>query len=56
MGQKVKTLVDGLENAGRKTITWDGTDESGGRVATGVYFYRMQAGDFTQSKKMVLMK
>jgi flagellar hook assembly protein FlgD len=56
MGQKVKTLVDGLQNAGRRTMTWDGTDDSGRRVATGVYFYRIQAADFTQSKKMVLMK
>lgn len=34
IGQKVRTLVDGLQNAGRKTITWDRTDETGGRNYT----------------------
>jgi len=55
-GQKVKTLVDGFEAAGHKTVIWDGKNEKGEQVASGVYFYRLEAGDFTATKKMVLLR
>ena len=56
LGQKVKTLVDKHEAAGHKTVCWDGTDDNGNKVASGIYFYRIQAGDFADSKTMILMK
>jgi hypothetical protein len=55
-GQKVITLVDELKEAGRYTVNWDGRSESGQRVSSGVYFYRLQAGDFTSVRKMVILK
>ena len=55
-GQLVKTLVDGDETAGWHAVTWDGRDDNGGSVASGVYFARMQAQEFTGSTKMVLLK
>jgi flagellar hook assembly protein FlgD len=55
-GQKVITLVDGLKEAGQYSINWNGRDENGRRVSSGVYFYRMNAGDFTAVRKMVIVK
>ena len=56
LGRHVRTLVDGFETAGRKRVTWDSRNAGGHRVATGVYFVRMQAGSFVQTRKMVLLK
>lgn len=56
LGRRVTTLVDEDLPAGHKLVTWDGKDDLGKEVASGVYFYRIKAGDFVQSKKMVLMK
>lgn len=56
LGQKVKTVVDEYLSAGYKKVTWDGTDNTGKTVASGVYLYRMTADDFTATKKMMLMK
>jgi subtilisin family serine protease len=55
-GQKVKTLVDEYQTAGYKTIHWNGRADKGEEIATGVYFYKIQAGDFRESRKMVLVK
>ena len=55
-GQMVRTLIDGFESAGRKEVTWRGTNNRGQQVATGVYFYRMTAPGFEKTRKMVLMK
>ncbi len=55
-GRLVRTLVDGVVSAGRHTAVWDGTDERGVSVASGVYFARLSAGDETQQKKMALLK
>lgn len=55
-GRLVKTLVEGLQPAGSKSATWDGRDERGQNVSSGVYFYRMSAGNFAQTRKMVLLK
>ncbi|MBN1754570.1 T9SS type A sorting domain-containing protein [bacterium] len=56
LGQKVKTLVDGVETAGRKTITWNGNTDDGNPVNTGVYFYRLETEKSNFVKKMILMK
>ncbi|NIM97600.1 MAG: T9SS type A sorting domain-containing protein [candidate division Zixibacteria bacterium] len=56
LGQKVRDLVDEHQSAGYKSIQWDGMDDRGRELTTGIYFYRLQAGDFVQSKKMVLIK
>ena len=51
LGREVARLVDGYLGAGYHTATWDATN-----VASGMYFYRLQAGDFVQTRKMVLLK
>jgi hypothetical protein len=56
LGQKIKTIVDEDQTIGDKEVIWDGTNENGEQVASGVYFYRLQAKDFVQARKMVLMK
>jgi hypothetical protein len=56
LGQLVRTLVDEPKEAGTYEVRWDGRDENGNEVASGVYFYKLQAGDFTQTKKMVLVR
>jgi hypothetical protein len=55
-GQKVITLVDELKETGQYSVNWNGQDESGRRVSSGVYFYRMNAGDFKAVRKMVIVK
>lgn len=55
-GRLVRTLVDGIEPAGRQSITWDGRDGRGVRVAAGVYFYRLDAPGFSETRKMVMVK
>jgi hypothetical protein len=56
LGQKVRVLVDEHQSAGYKSVEWNGMDDQGLELSTGIYFYRLQAGDFVQSKKMVLIK
>jgi regulation of enolase protein 1 (concanavalin A-like superfamily) len=56
LGQRVKTLVDRLMGQGTTQITWDGNDERGNAVTTGVYLYRMQAGEYLSTRKMMLTK
>jgi hypothetical protein len=55
-GQRVKKLVNEEQSAGIKTIIWDGRDERGNRVSSGIYFYRIKAGELTEQKKMILLK
>jgi len=54
-GQLVR-VFEGEYDTGVHTITWDGTNIKGEKVASGIYFYRLVSGDFTQTKKMLLMK
>jgi len=54
--QRVITLVDGDLEAGYHSIRWNGIAANGREVATGVYFYRIRAGDYVESKKMLLLK
>lgn len=56
LGQKVTTLVDETLKAGLKRVEWDGLDNSGNSVASGVYFYRMTSDSFSETKKMMLLK
>ncbi len=56
LGQKVKTLVDEDLRAGGFVVDWNGKDEGGAEVSSGVYLYRMRAGDFSDVRKMVLLK
>jgi hypothetical protein len=56
MGRLVKTLVDQPQGPGEQCVTWDGTGNSGRRVAAGVYFYILRTEDKTQSKKMILVR
>ncbi|MEJ2635409.1 MAG: T9SS type A sorting domain-containing protein [Calditrichia bacterium] len=56
LGKKVATLFEGKQNAGAHTLIWNGTDNAGSRVASGVYFYKMSSPEFTQIKKMMLLK
>ena len=56
MGKKVKTLVNGLQTAGYKSIKWDATNDRNEPVSAGVYLYTIEAGDYSQTKKMVLLK
>lgn len=56
LGQKVKTLVNGRMPAGRYRINFDGRGDNNDALASGIYFYRIRAGEFSQSRKMTLMK
>ncbi len=56
LGRKVKTIFDQTMAAGTYTTYWDGTDINNNAVATGVYFYQIKAGDFIDTKKMLLLK
>jgi len=55
-GRLVKTLIDGVEQPGRRLIEWNGRDAAGSRVASGVYFCRMTAPGYTRTQKMVLLQ
>jgi hypothetical protein len=56
MGQKVTTLVDGPMQPGPHSVTWNGMSDSGESVASGMYFYRLEAGNYSESRKMLLLK
>ncbi len=56
LGRKVKTLINQTQDAGYKLITWNATNDQGRPVSAGVYLYQIQAGEFVQTKKMVLLK
>ena len=56
LGQKVRTLVDQTQTAGYKIVYWDGKNDEGEEVASGVYFYKLEYGDYRQTKKMLLLK
>jgi C1A family cysteine protease len=55
-GEKIRTLVNHVQNAGEHTIDWDGTDDRGFPVGSGLYIYRITAGDKIDSKKMMLIR
>ncbi len=55
-GRLVRTLVNGYQSAGRKSVIWDGKDNRAESVASGVYFYRMTSPGFEKTRKMVLLR
>jgi len=55
-GKQVRRLVDRTESAGNYRVYWDGLDEQGNPVATGIYLYRLESGSFSQIKKMLFCK
>jgi len=56
LGQKVRTIVDGQHEAGKFAVKWDGKDDMGRLVSSGVYYCRLMAERFTETKKMVFME
>jgi hypothetical protein len=56
LGQKVRTLVDADQNAGRYKVRWDSRNDGGARVASGTYLYRIEADGFVQTKTLILVK
>jgi hypothetical protein len=56
LGQQIVTLVEGEQSAGLHSVEWNGIDQRGREVASGVYLYRLTSEDFKDEKKMMLMK
>ena len=56
LGRQVKTLVNQTQNAGYASVIWDATNDYGKPVSAGIYLYQIQAGEYIQTKKMVLLK
>ncbi len=56
LGQQVNALVDEVLPRGQYVVDWDGADQSGSAVSSGIYFYRIEAETFTETRKMVLLK
>ncbi len=55
-GQLVRTLANGFYNAGEHSMVWDAKDDAGRAVPSGIYYYKMQAEGFHQTKKLLLLK
>jgi hypothetical protein len=55
-GRRVRTLVDGDLAGGEHAARWDGRDARGGLAAAGVYFYRLESGNFTSTQKLILLR
>ncbi|MCC7429401.1 T9SS type A sorting domain-containing protein, partial [bacterium] len=55
-GELVRTLVSEKQNEGSHTSNWNGKDERRNTVSSGVYFYKLTAGNYTQTNKMILLK
>ncbi len=56
LGQQIKTLTDEIYPPGRYRLQWDGTDRSGAKLASGIYFAQLRAGEFVQNRRMILLK
>jgi len=55
-GQKVRELVSGQKSAGWHSVVWDGRDNAGTPVSSGVYLYRLEAGGKSEAKRMLLLR
>jgi serine protease len=56
LGQQIRTLVNQYQSSGDHSVVWDGRDQGGNQVASGIYFYRMTSAGAVDTKKMLLMK
>ena len=56
IGRQVKTLINSQQNAGFKSVRWNATNDKGAPVSAGLYLYTIEAGQYRQTKKMVLLK
>ena len=56
LGGKVRTLVNDYQEAGYRSALWNATNDRGSLVSAGMYIYTIQAGNFYQAKKMILLK
>ena len=56
LGKEIRTLVQEKQDAGTKTVVWNGKDNSGKLVSTGIYIYSLKAGNDIQRKSMILLK
>lgn len=56
LGEQVRTLVSSAQAAGEHSVVWDGRNQSGSQVSSGIYFYKMTADGATETRKMVMMK
>ncbi len=56
LGREIRTLVNSTQDAGFKSVLWNATNDYGKPVSAGVYLYKIQAGEFIQTRKMVLLK
>ncbi len=56
LGQRVRALITGFREAGTHTVAWNGADDRNANVPSGIYFYRLSAGTFSQTSKMALIR
>ena len=56
LGQKIRSLVSGFQTAGTNSIVWDGKNDLGKLVGSGIYFYSTRSGDITKNRKMIFLK
>ncbi|HUX60026.1 MAG TPA: T9SS type A sorting domain-containing protein [Ignavibacteriaceae bacterium] len=56
LGQMVRSLVNNVQSAGVHLVTWDGANQAGQKVTSGIYFYKLSAGNFVNVKKMIMLK
>jgi len=55
-GQKMATLVEGMREAGMYRVNWDGTDDDGNALASGIYLYRLKSSTYEETKKLLLLR
>jgi hypothetical protein len=56
LGQRIRTLINAWKNAGKYEIDWDGSNDKGEPVQSGIYFYRLEVGPFSKTRKMILIR
>jgi len=56
MGRQVKILINDQQTSGYRSLQWNASNDAGSPVSAGIYLYMIQAGEFRQTKKMVLLK
>ena len=56
MGREIRTLVNKRQSGGNYHVTWDGRDDDGNLVSSGIYYYRITSGSFSQMKKITMIK